>query len=79
MVKCSFCDSEIETGTGKLFVKLDGRILNFCSNKCEKNLISLKRKPRNTKWTGEYHKIKKASKETDAKKEQKTKTKKSKK
>ncbi len=51
MVKCSFCGTDIPKGTGKILVKTDGKILNFCSSKCEKNLLKLKRKPREHKWT----------------------------
>ena len=49
--KCSFCYREIEPGTGKMFVKKDGTVLNFCTNKCYKNMIELKRVPRTTQWT----------------------------
>ncbi|MDD3083857.1 MAG: 50S ribosomal protein L24e [Candidatus ainarchaeum sp.] len=59
MVKCSFCGKEIREGTGKLYAKKDGSISYFCSNKCEKNLIFLKRKPIKTKWTNAYNKMKK--------------------
>ena len=48
--KCSFCYREIEPGTGKMFVKKDGTVLNFCTNKCYKNMIELKRVPRTTQW-----------------------------
>ena len=48
---CSFCGAEIEPGTGKMFVKKDGTVLNFCTNKCYKNMIELKRVPRTTEWT----------------------------
>ena len=41
---------EIERGTGKMFVMKSGKILNFCSTKCEKNLLKLGRKPRTTAW-----------------------------
>jgi len=58
MAKCDFCGEAIEAGTGKMFVKKDGKILFFCSSKCEKNLLKLKRKPLVTKWTGIYHKQK---------------------
>lgn len=58
MVKCSFCDNEIEKGTGILFVLKDGKILNFCSSKCEKNQLKLKRKGRELKWTKTYEKQK---------------------
>ena len=49
--KCSFCGADIEPGTGKMFVKKDGTVLNFCTNKCYKNMIELKRVPRTTEWT----------------------------
>lgn len=48
---CSFCYKEIEPGTGKMYVKKDGTVLNFCTNKCYKNMIELKRVPRTTAWT----------------------------
>jgi len=51
MPKCSFCNQQIKIGTGKIYVRKDGRTYNFCSMKCEKNLIQLKRKPVNFKWT----------------------------
>ena len=51
---CSFCGEEIEPGTGKMFVRKDGRILYFCSGKCEKNMIKLRRNPRKLKWTKFY-------------------------
>lgn len=53
MAKCSFCGQNIEKGTGKMFIKTDGKILYFCSTKCEKNMLKLKRKPREHKWTAE--------------------------
>ncbi len=60
MAKCSFCGVNITKGCGKMFVQTDGKILNFCSNKCEKNLFKLKRKPRDLKWTAEARKFKNA-------------------
>ena len=51
MAKCSFCGDDIEKGTGKMYVKKDGKILHFCSRKCEKNMLKLKRKPTKLKWT----------------------------
>ena len=50
MAKCSFCGVDIEKGTGIMFVKKDGKILNFDKRKCEKNMLKLKRKPVNTVW-----------------------------
>ncbi len=51
---CSFCGYEIEPGTGKMYVRRDGRVFYFCSGKCEKNMLKLKRKARKLKWTKHY-------------------------
>lgn len=51
MAKCDFCGEDIKKGTGLKYVKKDGKILNFCSGKCEKNILKLKRKPITTKWS----------------------------
>ena len=51
MVKCSFCGKDLQNGTGKMYVKADGKIFHFCSKKCEKNQLKLRRKGRNVKWT----------------------------
>ena len=55
---CSFCGTGIQKGTGKIFVKKTGKRYNFCSTKCEKNMIKLKRNPRKVNWTKEYHIVK---------------------
>jgi large subunit ribosomal protein L24e len=49
--KCSFCGGDIEPGTGKMYVKKDGTVLNFDNNKCYKNMVQLKRVARTTEWT----------------------------
>ena len=51
---CSFCGADIEPGTGKMYVKRDGTKYNFCSNKCQKNMVDLKRVNRNVKWTTHF-------------------------
>ena len=56
MVKCTFCGEVIKPGTGKMFVQKDAKVLYFCSQKCEKNILKLKRKPYNIKWSGRYKK-----------------------
>jgi large subunit ribosomal protein L24e len=53
---CSFCGNDIEPGTGKIFVKKDGTVLNFCKNKCQKNMLKLKRVPRRVEWSKLYRK-----------------------
>ena len=52
--KCSFCGSDIEPGTGKLFVKRDGTVFYFCKMKCQKNMLQLKRVPRRVRWSNKY-------------------------
>ncbi|MGV8169030.1 MAG: 50S ribosomal protein L24e [Candidatus Nanoarchaeia archaeon] len=59
MAKCSFCNKDIDRGTGMMYVKDDGKIFHFCSGKCEKNQLKLGRKPRTTRWTGEFKLVKK--------------------
>jgi large subunit ribosomal protein L24e len=49
-MRCSFCKREIEPGTGKMYVRNDGRIFYFCSSKCERNMLVLGRNPRKVKW-----------------------------
>ena len=54
MVKCSFCENAMPPGTGKILIKKDAKIIYFCSRKCEKNMLVLKRNPRKLKWTKYY-------------------------
>ena len=54
MPKCTFCGKDFTMGTGKMYVKKDAKIFYFCSNKCEKNMLVLKRKARNLKWTDKF-------------------------
>ena len=61
---CNFCNRPIAKGSGTMLAKNDGTVLWACSSKCKKNLLVLKRYPRNLKWTKKYVKrgIKKAKK-----------------
>ena len=54
--KCSFCGKEFPPATGLALIKNDGSIFYFCSTKCRKNMIDLKRDPRKLKWTEFYGK-----------------------
>lgn len=58
MAKCDFCKHKIEPGTGKKFIQKDGKVLDFCSGKCETHHFKLKHKGRTTKWTAEFQKLK---------------------
>jgi len=51
MPQCAFTGDEIPFGTGKMYVKKDGKILWFKDKRAEKNFIKLKRSPRDHKYT----------------------------
>jgi len=70
---CSFCGTKIPKGTGIKFIKKDGTTYNFCSKKCEKNQLKLKRKSANVLWTKRAQQLKKVA--LKAAQEKKTKTK----
>lgn len=53
-MKCTFCGCDIEKGTGKTMFMKDGKIVNLCGRKCEKNMFKLGRISRETKWTADY-------------------------
>ena len=56
MAKCVFCNDQIPQGRGIIFVELSGRILNFCSSKCRKNL-KMGREGRKVKWVTKKKKV----------------------
>jgi large subunit ribosomal protein L24e len=51
---CNFCEKKINKGTDFIFVTKKGKALYFCSSKCKRNMLSLDRKPRKTRWTKAY-------------------------
>ncbi|MCK4728027.1 MAG: hypothetical protein KAT27_03810 [Desulfobacterales bacterium] len=53
---CSFCGYEFEPGTGKIYAKIDGTQMSFCSSKCEKN-GKLGRVPTKVRWTARFRKF----------------------
>lgn len=53
---CDFCGTDIEPGTGTMFVFVDGRVVHYCSSKCEKN-ADLGRVPRDVEWTAEGRRL----------------------
>ncbi len=50
MRTCAFCGRPIEPGTGIMYVTKRGEILWFCSSKCFKNYIKLRRKKTKVAW-----------------------------
>jgi len=53
-MECAFCGYEIPHGKERIFVNKKGELFRFCSKKCEKNLLKLRRKPREVRWTKAY-------------------------
>ena len=51
---CSFCNRSVSKGSGTMFAKNVGTVMWFCSAKCKKNSLVLKRDPRKLKWTKKY-------------------------
>ena len=51
---CTFCGTDVEPGTGSIYVKNDGSLFYLCSSKCRRNQTSLKRTARRLKWTEVY-------------------------
>ena len=75
-MKCDFCGKEIPIGTGMIYVQKDGKPLYFCSSKCKKNAVVLKRDSKLLKWTTSYtkgEKKKKTKKKKKAKRKSKSK------
>ena len=68
MPNCSFCDNPIPKGTGTLYVKKDGTLFYFCSSKCRKNALLMKREGRRQKWTVASRKFKAGVAKREAKK-----------
>lgn len=50
MPACSFCGIDLAKGTGRLYAKKDGTVFYFCSSKCMKNQLKLKRVGKKIKW-----------------------------
>ncbi|MGB6500444.1 MAG: 50S ribosomal protein L24e, partial [Thermoplasmata archaeon] len=63
--QCSFCASEIEPGTGMMFVKRDGTVFHFCSSSCRKQQLNLGRVGHRFKWT-RAHALKRAAERSSA-------------
>jgi large subunit ribosomal protein L24e len=54
--KCNFCGKDISLGYGIMLVRNDGSTYWYCSSKCRKNALKLKKDPRKLKWTIFYKK-----------------------
>lgn len=59
-MRCSVCKSNVLKGSGKMFVRNDGRIFYFCSSKCQRNW-NMGREGKKLKWVVSEKKVKKKS------------------
>ena len=48
--RCSYCGSDMEPGSGWMYVSKRGDILWFCSSKCRKNYLKLGRPAVRQAW-----------------------------
>lgn len=55
MTKCVFCGKDNEYFKGINLIGNDGVIYYYCSSKCRKNALKLKRDKRKLKWTEAFH------------------------
>lgn len=77
MAECSFCGENLRKGSGLLYVKRDGKPFYYCSSKCKKNALGLKREGRRKRWTKSYKDfLASKAKKSDAKTSKPTKKKK---
>lgn len=51
MTKCIFCGKNEYSFKGIHLIKNDGSIAYFCSGKCMKNALKLRRDKRRVRWT----------------------------
>jgi len=57
MVKCVFCGRDEHSHMGLHLIRNDGIVSYFCSSKCRKNALNLKRDKRKLKWTEAFHEV----------------------
>ncbi|MDP1729157.1 MAG: 50S ribosomal protein L24e [archaeon] len=50
MPRCSFCKQNYEFPYGLSLILNDGNIMYFCSSKCRKNAVNLKRDSKKVNW-----------------------------
>jgi len=55
MAKCVFCGREENDFMGVHLIQNDGAVSFFCSSKCRKNTLKLKRDKRKVRWTEAFY------------------------
>jgi large subunit ribosomal protein L24e len=57
IAKCNFCGREQEDFKGTYLLKNDGSTSYFCSSKCMKSTLKLKRDRKRVAWTEAYKNV----------------------
>ncbi len=68
MTKCVFCGRDEHSFRGLHLIKNIGTVEYYCSSKCRKNAIKLKRDKRKRKWTEAFHETRRKTRAKVAKK-----------
>jgi len=55
MTKCVFCGKEQSSHKGLHLIRNNGVVDYFCSSKCRKNMLKLKRDKRKVRWAEAFH------------------------
>lgn len=55
IAKCVFCGKEEEDYKGVYLIKNEGSVNYYCSSKCKKNHVGLRRDRRKVRWTIAFH------------------------
>jgi large subunit ribosomal protein L24e len=55
MTKCVFCGKDESPHKGLHLIRNSGAVDYFCSSKCRKNSLKLKRDKRKVRWTEAFH------------------------
>jgi|SRR3989338_1596527 len=63
MTKCFFCGKEEYAHKGVHLIRNTGVVQFFCSSKCRKNSIKLKRDKRKIRWTNAFHETREKARE----------------
>ncbi len=62
LAKCVFCGIEQEDFKGTYFIRNDGLVHYYCSSKCYKNHLGLRRDKKRVRWTEAHMALKSAEK-----------------
>ena len=70
MTKCTFCGKDEHPHKGMHLIKNTGTVTYFCSAKCRRNAIKLKRDKRKVRWTEAFHEKREKARAKEAKKKE---------